>query len=154
MQQPEPLGYEHTQDSPQWLVVLVSLYAIVVFSFAMALIRSDEAPIGMALLIILTQGFVFLAVLDATRLTTAVTPNEVRVRFRLGWPSRVIDRGRIVAATAHRNTWLHGWGIRKIIRGWLWAVWGLDSVELELDDGRIFRIGTDDTAGLLAALGN
>lgn len=154
MEQPPHLSYQHTQNSPQWLVALVSLYAILIFSLAMALIRSDEAPPGIALLIILSQGFVFLAVLDATRLTTAVTPSTVHVRFRLGWPNRTIDRGQIVGARAHRNTWLHGWGIRKIVNGWLWTVWGLDAVELDLDSGHKFRIGTDDVDGLLAALGN
>jgi hypothetical protein len=43
-------------------------------------------------------------------------------------------------------------GIRWIARGALWNVWGLDAVELELKSGRIFRIGTDDVGGLVAAL--
>jgi len=153
MEQPPPLSYQNTQNSPQWVVALISLYAILMFSVAMALIRSEEATAWIALIIILSQAFVFLAVLDATRLTTTVTPSTLHVRFRLGWPNRTVDRGQIVGIRAHRNTWLHGWGIRKIRNGWLWTIWGLDSVELDLDTGNKFRIGTDDVDGLLAALG-
>ena len=28
-----------------------------------------------------------------------------------------------------RNRWIQGWGIRKISRGWMYNVWGLDAVE-------------------------
>jgi len=94
----------------------------------------------------------YLTVLSATRLTTRVTSTTVELVWRLGWPSNAIDRAAIVGATAHRNTWVAGWGIRKVSRGWMWNVWGLDAVELELAGGNVFRIGTDDQTGLLTAL--
>jgi hypothetical protein len=34
----------------------------------------------------------------------------------------------------------------------MWNVWGLDAVELELDTGRRFRIGTDQPVELTDAL--
>ena len=152
MEQPPSLGYRHEQNAPQWIVAAASLFAIVMFSLAVALIRSDDVPAAVGVGVVLAIGLVVLTILDATRLTTIVTPNEVTLYFRLGWPRRAIDRARIVSAQARRNSWLAGWGIRLVPGGWMWNVWGLDAVELELDTGRKFRIGTDDAEGLLAAL--
>ena len=73
-------------------------------------------------------------------------------RFRFGWPERRIDLAGVVAARTMRNRWWYGLGIRKIPRGWMYNVWGLDAVELELDSGSVFRIGTVDAARLLAAI--
>ena len=42
--------------------------------------------------------------------------------------------------------------MRKIRNGWMYNVWGLDAVQLELQSGKSFRIGTDDPDGLVAAL--
>jgi hypothetical protein len=128
------------------------LFVIAMFSAIMALIRSEEASLWAPLVIFVAVAFVYLAVLSATRLTTTVSASEISLEFRLGWPSKTIDRAAIVGAAIHRNIWIAGWGIRKVTRGWMWNVWGLDAVELELDSGRVFRIGTDDPAGLLAAL--
>jgi hypothetical protein len=45
-----------------------------------------------------------------------------------------------------------GWGIRWIGRGWLWNVSGLRAVELELRDGRRFRVGSNRPERLAEAL--
>ncbi len=147
------IEYHHVQDSPQWVVGLASLAAILVFSFTITLVQSEKGPPWVMLVVVLGSATVYVTVLSATRLTTRVTPTTVELVWRLGWPSKKIDRASIVAATAQRTSRLAGWGIRKIPGGWMWRVWGLETVELELDTGRVFRIGTDDQAGLLAALG-
>ena len=51
-----------------------------------------------------------------------------------------------------RNKWWYGYGVRKVPNGWMYNVAGLDAVELELGEDRVFRIGTDDPAALMAAL--
>ena len=53
---------------------------------------------------------------------------------------------------AVRNKWIYGWGIRRLPGGWMYNVWGLDAIELDLVSGKRFRIGTDDPDGLLAAI--
>jgi hypothetical protein len=147
------LGYHHVQNSPPWVVGLVSLVAILLFSLTITLVRTDQAPAWLLLLAVLSIAAFYLTVLSAARLTTRVTLTTVKLAWRLGWPSKTIDRAGIVATTAHRNSWIAGWGIRKVSRGWMWNVWGLDAVELELEGGSVFRIGTDDQSGLLTALG-
>ena len=51
-----------------------------------------------------------------------------------------------------RNSWIQGWGVRKVTRGWMYNVWGLDAVEIELNSDEVFRIGTDDADALQAAI--
>ncbi|MDY7014940.1 MAG: hypothetical protein SVX43_15355 [Cyanobacteriota bacterium] len=51
--------------------------------------------------------------------------------------------GHDTEAVAVKNPWYYGWGIRLTPRGWLFNVSGLDAVEISLNSGRHFRIGTD-----------
>lgn len=144
--------YERTQSAPMWMAGFISLLAIVFFSLSTYLLQTGQTSAFAVIFIIVWISIIYLAVLNFTRLRCTVTPAAIVLTWRLGWPTKMIDRGSVVAATRHRNAWWHGWGIRKVGRGWMWNVWGLDSVQLELDTGRVFRIGTDDPAGLLAAL--
>jgi hypothetical protein len=98
----------------------------------------------MALLIAATLLF--------NRLTVIVAAGVVEVRFGFGWPKRVMEVRDVVGARRVRNRWFYGWGMRKIANGWMYNVWGLDAVELDLASGSRFRIGTDDASDLLAAI--
>lgn len=83
---------------------------------------------------------------------TVEVDDRIEVRFGGGWPRRRLPLGSVVAADAVRNRWWYGWGIRYLGEGWLWNVYGLDAVRLELDTGRALWIGTDDPQGLLLAV--
>jgi hypothetical protein len=85
-------------------------------------------------------------------LTVIADDDEVRWYFGPGaWSYRLpvtdIESVRVV-----RNSWLNGFGIRMRPGFRLYNVSGLDAVELKLKSGEIRRIGTDDAAGLAAAL--
>ena len=87
-------------------------------------------------------------------LTVEVSGGHLRIRFGIGlirkrWPLDGIESCRPV-----RNTWLYGWGIRKIPGAWLYNVSGLDAVELKLKSGKRVRIGTAEPQALLAAVEN
>jgi len=86
------------------------------------------------------------------RLTVVVDARSVTASFGWGWPSRTIDRAEIERAAQVRNSWWHGWGIRKVSRGWMYNIAGRDAIELRLRSGRVFRVGTDQPGDLLAAV--
>ena len=97
-------------------------------------------------------GFLVLVLLLFGSLTVEISGGHVRIRFGIGlirnrWPLDGIEGCRPV-----RNTWLYGWGIRKIPGAWLYNVSGLDAVELKLKSGKTVRIGTDEPQALSAAL--
>ena len=87
-----------------------------------------------------------------SRLTVTVDSGAVTAAFGWGWPKRKIETSQITALRRVRNAWYHGWGMRWIPGGWMYNIWGLDAVELDLASGRKFRIGTDEPDALIAAL--
>lgn len=99
-----------------------------------------------------TFAFVAIVMAMASRLDVIVDHGLVMASFRWGWPRRRIDVSDIVDVSAVTNSWWNGWGIRKVADGWMYNVAGSDAVQLELRSGRVFRIGTDDQSGLIAAI--
>jgi hypothetical protein len=58
----------------------------------------------------------------------------------------------VVAARLVHLPWFTGWGVRAVPRGWLYRVAGREAVELELDNGRVVRVGSDEPKELVAAV--
>lgn len=86
-------------------------------------------------------------------LTTVVEQEAFSCRFGpVGLIRRRVRLADIRAARAVRTSPLWGWGLRWTPRGWLWNVWGLDAVELDLSSGARFLVGTDEPERLLEAL--
>lgn len=140
--------YEHTQRAMAWTLMAVLILAIVVVAFLVA----DGSDPGVVAVVLVLTALVALVTHGASRLTTRVDEVALEVTFTFGWPSKRIDRRDIVSHEIVRNPFWYGFGVRYIGRGWMWNVWGLDAVELQLTSGKRFRIGTDDAAGLDEAL--
>jgi len=87
-----------------------------------------------------------------SRLAVTVERGKLSASFGPGWPRKAIDLADVASVTAVCNTWIQGWGIRKIKGGWMYNVWGLDAVEFEMTSGDIGRIGTNDLDNFLAAV--
>ena len=141
------MRYEREQRAYliQW--VIAPIYLIAIFGML-----SSGRSLSVWLVVAIT-GFLF-AWLAATFsvLTVIVEGDQLRLYFGRGWPRKSIDLRGVVSSSAVRNRWWYGLGIRWIPGGTLWNVWGLDAVELRLSSGRVFRIGTDDVEGLMAAI--
>lgn len=137
--------YEHTQSRPQlaWVIFAVAAAAII-----LAVVLQESGLIVTPIVL----GAVGLVAYALSSLTTTVTAEAVIVAFRWGRPKREIPIGEIVDASAVRNRWWYGWGIRWIPGGTMFNVWGLDAVHLDLGDQRDFRIGSDDAQRLAAAI--
>tara|TARA_B100000959_G_scaffold278425_1_gene336741 strand:- start:483 stop:926 length:444 start_codon:yes stop_codon:yes gene_type:complete len=85
-------------------------------------------------------------------LRVQVTQEKVKLSFGVGLINKTILRTQICHAVIVRNSWWYGWGIRLTPHGWMWNISGLSAVQLTYQDGKSFRIGTNDPEGLLAAL--
>jgi len=85
-------------------------------------------------------------------LTVVVTEERVTASLGLGLIRKSFRIEEIRDARAVRNHWYYGWGIRLTPTGWMFNVSGFDAVEIELKNGRRFRIGTDEPEQLLAAI--
>ena len=85
-------------------------------------------------------------------LTVTVSSGRLFVRFGVGLIRKSFRIGDIVGVDSVRNRWYYGWGVRYTPHGWLFTVSGLDAVEIALENGRKYRIGTDEPQTLLAAI--
>ena len=140
------MEYQHTQWG-FFLIPTVMVCAAVWISIVV-----DETS---TMLTVATVGFVvalLVVVLGFSRLEVTVSAGRVVAAFLFDRPRREITLEEVTAVRQVRNRWTQGWGIRKISGGWIYNVWGLDAVELELSSGKVFRIGTDDSESLFTAL--
>jgi hypothetical protein len=141
------MRYEHSQTG--WFVIpVLMLFTVVAFVVA----SDDQVQVGVVVAIIVMMLAILILGAYLSRLDVTVTDEEVVAAFGFGRPRRAFDLVDIREVRTVRNSWWNGWGVRKIRNGWMYNVWGLDAVELELTSGKVFRIGTDDPDGLVAAL--
>lgn len=140
--------YEHRQVATALIVSMVVLFSLAFLSLAI-----EGAWLTAGLMVI-----AYIAIYGLfSQLRTEVTSTTFTARFGFGWPKRTIPLKDIESHEPVRNRWWMGLGIRAIPGGMLYAVWGLDAVEIRYRDkkknrDRMFRIGTDDAEGLDAAI--
>ena len=142
--------YEHTQPGTLFRVAL-GFWLLVFLAGAVAVLVSGVGAEKAIVPIILAA--IFAAVIALVHsLTVRVSHNEIRLSFGVGLIQKSFLIDDIEAAATARNRWYNGWGIKKIRGGWLYNVSGFDAVEIQLDSGRRYRIGTDQPRELLAAV--
>ncbi len=143
------MRYRTVQWGYSWVFAVVSFVFVVV-----ALVTVEDASRGVSMLAVLPIVIVLAVVVWLSRLEVVVADDRsvVTATFGWGWPKRSIQLADVEAIRAVRNRWWYGLGIRKVPDGWMFNVWGLDAVELRLESGKAFRIGTADPEGLTSAL--
>jgi len=142
------MEYKHTQTGYLFIPVVLWMIAVTALIVALAEDEATESLVVMAISTVVVLAVVFWF----SRLTVRVDGADVRVAFGPGWPRRVIGTHEIVGFRQVRNKWYYGWGVRGIPGGWMYNVWGLDAVELDLASGKKFRIGSNEPEELVAAL--
>lgn len=133
--------YRHTQVGYRMLIVLVLLCGAIWWG------TGQPLPGAVSALVVLAAWSLF------GTLTIEIRDAALTCRFGpLGLVRRRFVTASLRGARAVRTSPWWGWGLRLTPRGWLWNVWGLDAVELELASGGRFLLGTDEPAALVAAL--
>jgi hypothetical protein len=135
--------YRHTQVGWAILGFMAAVIAVVWATLPATAPRPARFPL---LLVVALGVLVFAA------LTVEVDGLAVRLRFGLGLVRKRIPLHDVRGWREVRNPWYVGFGIRLFPGGVLWNVSGLDAVELDLANGRRFRIGTDEPAALASAI--
>lgn len=142
------MEYNHTQYGYTGILTTVFLVAIMWGSLQSAFEESD----WIGALIVAFVIFIVALTFWFSKLTATVAQDVVTATFGLGKPHRVIQLSDVTQVRQVRSSWVQGWGVRRITNGWMYNVWGLDAVELELSSGHVFRIGTDEPDKLSTAI--
>ena len=131
--------------------MIAGLVAMIVAAFVITSIGPPQA--GALSGAVLFLGALVMALFVS--LTVEVDSTALSCRFGPGFIRRRIPLVDIAGATAVKNPWVIGWGIRWYPgRCWVWNVSGLQAVELAMKNGRTFRIGTDEPTALVQAITN
>jgi hypothetical protein len=79
-----------------------------------------------------------------SHLTVTGYTNHLRIAFGIGLIRKKFYFKDIKNCSTEKTPWYYGWGIRKIPGGWLYNVSGFWSVQLNMKNGKMYRIGTDE----------
>jgi len=132
--------YSHTQVVPTR--TLVGLGAVATFGALLA-----PGPLK------LLSGAVVAGCMSTFRsLKVSVTEKEIAVRFGEWYEAKRIKLVSVKGCSPTRMSPLNGWGIHFTGNGWLYNIYGLDAVEVELIDGSKTFIGTDQPRALCDAI--
>lgn len=85
-------------------------------------------------------------------LTVDIGNDTVEIRFGIGLIRKKFALKDIDSCQVVKNPWYYGWGIRLTPQGWLYNVSGLSAVEINLRDGKKYRLGTDMPQDLAQAI--
>lgn len=140
--------YEHTQPGwvIRWILGAILLVAIAAACWPVLWNGEPELPA------LIPAGVLMLCLGLFHSLTVRVTSNDIHLAFGPGLITKSFMIEDVQQASAVRTRWYHGWGIKKIWGGWLFNVSGFDAVQLQMRNGRIYQIGTDEPDQLLAAV--
>ena len=101
---------------------------------------------------VLVLIFMILCLITFATLTVQVNSEAVTIRFGMGVIRRHFVLRDIQSCHAVRNPWYYAWGIHAIPNGLIFNVSGWEAVELQMRDGKKYRIGTDDAQGLMRVI--
>ena len=141
--------YEHTQTGTFLRAVLRGFTLISVGSGVLTAFKSTirrALPLMVASMVLGACAFLF------DSLTVKVSRTYISLKFGIGIIRKRFALVEVQNAAIVRNRWYYGWGIRLTPSGWLYNVSGLDAVEIQLRNGRKYRIGTDEPVELLSVI--
>ncbi|MHC5083290.1 MAG: hypothetical protein ACYTET_05045 [Planctomycetota bacterium] len=157
------LKYSHTQKGGLWFYVclmlallMLPLLVMIWLDFSGIEEPSREDVIGQMIGILSVGISIPLMVCAAVMiscLTVRIDEESIRIRFGGGIWRKKILLDQIVSCKPVRNNWIDGWGIHYVGRRcWLYNIAGMEAVEVEYNNGKRTRIGTDDPQGLAEAI--
>ena len=126
--------YKHTQIG--W-IVLISLVGAILLTGYLGILYPNWTALSVFVILVI-------CIVLFANLTVIGDDNSVELRFGPGLVKKKFIFKEIESCKIVRNHWWYGWGIRKIPKGWLFNVSGLNAVELSMKNGKVYRIGTDD----------
>ena len=135
--------YQHTQRSKILFIIIIFVLLFMLF----LMYRFGFNWINVIVFILMVFALYLF-----NSLVVKVSSEKIYVAFGSGLIHKTIPFTIIKSAEKVRNKWYYGFGIRLIPGGQMYNLAGLDAVELKLTNGRVFRVGTDESDKLLEVI--
>ena len=141
--------YNHTQPGTL-LKTLLKGFAVI--SGASGIVTAFKSTIRRALPLLIASVVLEACAFLFDSLNVKVSRTYISLKFGIGIIRKRFAVVDVQNAAIVRNRWYYGWGIRLTPHGWLYNISGLDAVEIQLRNGRKYRIGTDEPVELLSVI--
>ena len=126
--------YMHTQ---------IGYLLIIIYSFVLAVVTYQVLISGFDLIAAWVLVLMVIVMALFATLTVEIDEEFLRIRFGIGLIRKKLALREIKSCRIVKNRWYYGWGIHLPPRGWLYNVSGFDAVEIIMESGKKYRIGTD-----------
>jgi len=138
--------YKHTQyGALMFLVFLITGILIAVVS--VRLLAENRVPAVILMMVIYLIGLVMFY-----SLTVELSAEKLKFWFGIGVVRKTIALSEIQATKVVKNPWYYFWGVKGIPGGWFYAIAPGTAVEIELSDGKIIQLGTNQPKKLNQAI--
>lgn len=127
--------YHHKQIG----YLLIGALSAGVILIGILMFKTKFNPITVLVLIVLAICFYLFH-----SLTIEINDQNLIFFFAHGFLKKKIAIAAIEKIAIVTNRWYYGWGVRLMPNGWLYNVSGLKAVEIEMKNGKTFRIGSDE----------
>jgi len=139
------MTYKHTQIG--YLIIFV--FFIITLYFGILFAYTD-----LNLKVIFTMIPILFILASFATLNVTIDIKYLQIKFGYGIFRKHFILEEIISVRTVKNHWYYGWGIRV----WWWPrmlifnVSGFDAVEIKTKNGKIYRIGTDESEKLKNAI--
>lgn len=138
--------YRYTQYGIFMFLVFL-LTGILIAVVAPRTLAEDRVPSA-----ILMVGVYLFGLLMFYSLTVEISEEKLRFWFGIGIIQKTIALSGIQSTKEIKNPWYYFWGVKSIPGGWFYAIAPGTAVEIELRDGRIIQLGTNQPKNLIRLL--
>lgn len=138
--------YRHTQYG--LLMFLIFLLAGILIAIVALQMIAEKRFVSFALML----GLYLLGLLLFHSFTIEIGGDELKFWFGIGILQQRIALDVIRSIKEVHNPWYYFWGVKAIPGGWFFAIAPGTAVEIELGNGRIVQLGTDQPGELHQAI--
>lgn len=146
--------YKHTQIG--YLMIVVTLAVLALFAWAQITARAEpvSADSGTNFAITAIMALTLFILASFSTLTASIDEKFLRIKFGIGIFARKFPLDQIATVRSVKNQWYYGWGVKVWFWPYMWIfnISGFDAVEIILNNGKIYRIGTDTPSELEMAI--
>lgn len=147
-------SYKHTQIG--YLLIFITFVVLMIFAQIQISARTEPVSYdsGSNVVVSTLMALILFILASFSTLTVAIDEQLLKIRFGWGIYRKTFPLSDIASVRKVKNKWYYGWGIRL----WLWPkmviynISGFDAVELAMNNGKVYRIGTDEPDKLAAAI--
>lgn len=138
--------YKHTQYGALMSVILL-VTGILIAVIALAVIAEGRVLSAALMICIYLFGLgMFYS------FTVEITEEKLKFWFGIGIIRKTLALSEIQSAKEVKNPWYYFWGVKLIPGGWFYAIAPGPAVEIELKNGRVVQLGTNQPKNLKQAI--